>query len=550
MSLGFNKKLLQAIVCPQDKEGLSLTKIIRDNKEVIFEGELFCAKCQQKYYIKSGILYLLTQQAAMEDIMHAEMLARNKQTAEYDKRLVSRYQKEMPSTLKMIGNLQGKQVIEYGCGTGRVTSIMADSADLILAIDFSLDSLKFLAEKIQDQVNVGLVWADAVSFQTTDNFFDLGIAIQFYEHIPTVNLRHAFLNNLSKSLRFQGEMIMSVYHYDFRRDFKHEAKEGKHQSGIFFHYFSKQDLKKEIQKFFLIQKIKLIDITLPGEMRLNLSAPLAGKLSNLLEFIPGLNKFAHLLLVKARKNNSHKDFEHYQRGLFGGFFFVKHWFWFIDPFELKKSAMVNFFSYNKSDLPSWQRRDGLTTIVDLKPELADIWKKFRPNFIAKQIEKAQANKIIVKEIDDFSGFKKVYKNFRNANNLPKDNINILKGHSVLLAAYHEGQMIAGGIFITNHQYWRAYILSSWISEQNGKNRELLGQANRLLIWESIRLAKNRGCEYLDLGGISPESLNKKLVSLAEFKEAFGGERKACYYYFKVYSPLLKFWLRLRGFKNI
>lgn len=245
-----------------------------------------------------------------------------------------------------------------------------------------------------------------------------------------------------------------------------------------------------------------------------------------------------------------KDFEHYQYGLWGSKFLLKHWFWFTDPKDIKGAAMVNFFSYHKLEKSDWQSREALTTIVDLTPDLTDIWSRFRQNFIAKQIKKATSNGLVVRRSDDYQAFAKIYKHFRKNHDLPLDRINILRGHSILLLAYDQDQVIAGGIFIANQDYWRAYILASWHPNNSGKQREILGQANRLLIWQAIQEAKAVGAKYLDLGGISPKSTNPKLISLAEFKEAFGGQRQACYYYFKVYSPLIKWWLRFKGFKNI
>jgi len=119
-----------------------------------------------------------------------------------------------------------------------------------------------------------------------------------------------------------------------------------------------------------------------------------------------------------------------------------------------------------------------------------------------------------------------------------------------LAAYYKGRMIAGGIFISNGLYYRALVLASLHRISDSHDREIIGQANRMVIWEAIKNAKHTKHQLFDLGGISPESSNKQLVSLAEFKEAFGGERKPCYYYFKIYSPLIKVWMRFRGFKNI
>jgi lipid II:glycine glycyltransferase (peptidoglycan interpeptide bridge formation enzyme) len=94
---------------------------------------------------------------------------------------------------------------------------------------------------------------------------------------------------------------------------------------------------------------------------------------------------------------------------------------------------------------------------------------------------------------------------------------------------------------------RAYVLASGRFSGDGREREIIGQANRMVIWEAMKYAKQQGYKLFDLGGINPESTVQWERTLAEFKESFGGERKACYYYSKVNSPVLRLLLKLRRY---
>jgi len=228
------------------------------------------------------------------------------------------------------------------------------------------------------------------------------------------------------------------------------------------------------------------------------------------------------------------------------FLFKKYWFWFKDPEDVSFCDMVNFFSYHKVDKEGFKRKNANTTIINLKQDLNDIWMNMRKKFVRKQILRGEKNGIVVKQDSNFKDFKKIYLDFRKKNNLAKDAYSIFVNNGLLFSAYYNNKMIAGGVFIKKKPYIRAWVLASLRAlEKDGKTREIIGWANRMLIWEAIKYAKNENYEMFDLGGISPHSSKKTEISLMEFKESFGGVREKCYYYHKVYSPLLKFWIKLR-----
>jgi len=246
-----------------------------------------------------------------------------------------------------------------------------------------------------------------------------------------------------------------------------------------------------------------------------------------------------------------KNIKHYSYGLILSWILPKHWFWFAEPFEVKNAAMVNFFSYNNVDRKGFYKKEGFTSIIDLEQNLDVIWSKMRKKFICKQIKRGERNGIAIKRDNNFKEFKKIYKSFRKEKGLVKGRFSIFKNMGSLFSAYYKNRMVAGGIFVSDGINIRALVLSSLYHTSDAKERDIIGQANRMVIWEAIKFAKESGHKIFDLGGgVSPASSKKGSETLAEFKAGFGGEIKRCYYYHKVYSRILKYWMRLRGYKKV
>lgn len=225
-------------------------------------------------------------------------------------------------------------------------------------------------------------------------------------------------------------------------------------------------------------------------------------------------------------------------------FFRKEWHWFEDPKDIPGVAVLNFFSYKNVSLAGFKKKAGLTTIIDLTQPEEVLWENMRKKFIREQINKGYHNGIQVKIGIDWRDFARIYTNFRETKLIGRDNPRIFM-HTLVVGAYHKGRLIAGGSFIHDDTNVRALSLASLRFSGSGKMREIIGQANRLVLWETMRCLKERGFLFFDLGGINPESGHKVDQTLAEFKEGFGGVRQLGYYYTKVNSPLLKLLLRFR-----
>jgi SAM-dependent methyltransferase len=296
-AIGFPAHLLAVLSCRYCFGGLTS----KDQGRII-DGEVECIRCKKIYSVRYGII-LLVEFEELDDLRKSEIKSRDEDALRYDRRLAARYEKEVVSTLRAIGDVGGKTVIEYGAGTGRLTREYAAHAKTVIASDFSFESLKVLSDNLPSNANVGLVCADATDFPLRPGAFDLALATQFYEHLPTKELRENFLAGCALALRPGGAFISTTYHYDLRMRLRNKQQEGMHPTGIFYHYYTADELRRDIGTHFFVQEVRPIDITLPLEARIRLSPILGGLISRLCERIPLLRDFGHLLMVVAYKIN-------------------------------------------------------------------------------------------------------------------------------------------------------------------------------------------------------------------------------------------------------
>ena len=229
------------------------------------------------------------------------------------------------------------------------------------------------------------------------------------------------------------------------------------------------------------------------------------------------------------------------------FFFKKYWVWFSNPFDIKGASAVNFFSYDDLEISGFIKKKAITSIIDLTKSEDELWQGIRKKYSRKPIEDGYKAGVVVKQDEEFGEFERIYKSFRKQKNIIADDLSIFS-QGMLFSAYYKNKMIAGHIFVGDGKYMRSLVAASnRFDFEKGKDRRMVGAANRILFWEAIKHAKERGYESFDLGGITSPNESGEYDSLAEFKMSFGGELRPCFYYFKLYSRLIKWFMKMRGF---
>ena len=301
MYKGFPRGFLDFVTCQAD--GSELRASTADPADFILRGAATCVHCGACYPIEAGILDLTGTGGPVHPVSAQERSARDRPLARERSAALRRAQDvldrlEIPSTVASLEPYAGKDIIDFGCGWGRITLRLLDQASRVLAIDFSRGLLTTLASRIEGRDNVALVLADATRVRLSPDSCDRALSSQVLEHLPGANLRLAYYQAILRPLRSEGIFVCTAYAHSLSRRIRRLPQDGFHDNGIYYHYFTRREIDRDIGRAFKILAIRPIRVEFPFVDRFGLST---AWLSSRSERIPLLNSFGRLLLVLALK---------------------------------------------------------------------------------------------------------------------------------------------------------------------------------------------------------------------------------------------------------
>jgi 2-polyprenyl-3-methyl-5-hydroxy-6-metoxy-1,4-benzoquinol methylase len=289
MYLSFPARLLDLVRCPNDQGRLTSAS----REDFISEGVVNCASCNAHFPILEGILNLL---GSSDAISAQEIAARDKAAGSYDQHFAKRNEVETAGTLEGF-DFKGKTIVDLGCGTGRITTILLDQAKEVLAIDFSIESLRIFARKVNRPQMLGLVLANAAGGILARERFEGAISTQVLEHLPTMEARNRFLRQICATLKPSGRFVVTAYHHSLLHRYKRESPDGFHPSGIYYHRFTKSELRRLMEQWFTVTEVRPIQV--PAFFASNLGLNPA-RVSRWMEKMPALNLTGHLLKAQGQ----------------------------------------------------------------------------------------------------------------------------------------------------------------------------------------------------------------------------------------------------------
>jgi hypothetical protein len=220
--------------------------------------------------------------------------------------------------------------------------------------------------------------------------------------------------------------------------------------------------------------------------------------------------------------------------------FNTEWIWFGTPVDVSGVDEVAILSYETRSYPGFRRKSGITRTIDLTQNEEVLWENMREKFVRKQIERGVRAGIQV-SVGSIADFMPLYDSLHAAKGFVPGSVADAAKVGEILIARRGTQVLSGGLFITDGVYVRAYALASArFSDVPAKEREIIGYASRMLIWEALQKYKKQGCHTFDMGGISEND-----GSLTEYKRAFGGSDQEYSFYRKTYNPWLQILRKLR-----
>lgn len=136
--------------------------------------------------------------------IRGEAIARGK-PAEYGQEIIRR---RFRLTASMVG-LNGKTVLDFGCGNGAQTCEFLHSGSKIIAVDIDFNDLKVLSNYLTSLNTDSIlpVQYDGSHLPISSESIDIVLSYEVIEHVPSESLT---LRELHRVLRTNGKLIVSV----------------------------------------------------------------------------------------------------------------------------------------------------------------------------------------------------------------------------------------------------------------------------------------------------------------------------------------------------
>ncbi len=110
------------------------------------------------------------------------------------------------SALRLAPNLNGKKILDAGCGDGWYSARLVEQGSSVTGVDYSIQAVEFARLIVK---NATFQEASLTKLPFLDDTFDVIFVIQVLEHIPPLELSLA-ISELARILKKDGVCVVSV----------------------------------------------------------------------------------------------------------------------------------------------------------------------------------------------------------------------------------------------------------------------------------------------------------------------------------------------------
>lgn len=222
--------------------------------------------------------------------------------------------------------------------------------------------------------------------------------------------------------------------------------------------------------------------------------------------------------------------------------FKKKEVWFSDyPFDIGDCHSVIFRDCkNKADKNGFRSEVFTTIVIDLNQSLDDILSRMDKKSCKYPINKAIRDGVVVVKDRNYEEFCIINKSLMKVKQaaMTQKSVEFMKKHGKLFTAEFHGKVLGGQFYLEDSSTIRWLIGATRRLEVTKEEATIIGNANRLMIWEAIKYAKMKGLKEFDLGGYyTGQVKDEQKEKINVFKRSFGGQLTTHYIYEKDYSFL-------------
>jgi 2-polyprenyl-3-methyl-5-hydroxy-6-metoxy-1,4-benzoquinol methylase len=293
-------RLAEELRCPADGAPLTLESYQAANS-LITKGLFHCASCKRSFPIVDGIADLRVLAGNDEAVAakRREIAVRDAEAHEVYDRIVGEYRTclEIQYTLKYLGTITGRRLLDFGCGTGRVTKALVQGGAEVSGVDYSMLSLREAMSRVGgDGHGLDLIAADVAALPFSAGSFDIVVSNQVLEHLVNAEHRNLMFESIAKMLGPGGLALITTYNY-----VGSGVRQGCSSAGVPFFCYDRDMLKNDLTHFMDVKQITCVDHQLPCRLPRRLGMSLGLWLDNLIACTKVAWRTGHLLLAVCAK---------------------------------------------------------------------------------------------------------------------------------------------------------------------------------------------------------------------------------------------------------
>ncbi len=207
--------------------------------------------------------------------------------------------------LNLLGDVNGKKMIELGCGGVQSSIVFAKRGAICTGVDMSMEQLKYAKDLVEKSgVEVKLIEGDIEDLHMLeDNSFDIAFSIYAFDFIQ--NLQKA-IGETYRILKNQGIFVFTVQHpfFNLMGDVRKDLK-------VKFNYFVRKEICNETSGIIIEYFNPTIGDWINGLidagfiiMKVLEPEPIKDRINTILEGYPidKVSKIPSTIIIKARKS--------------------------------------------------------------------------------------------------------------------------------------------------------------------------------------------------------------------------------------------------------
>lgn len=265
------ESLLSFLACPNCTSETIRLEVDEFEKDQIVSGVLTCNGCLSRFPIVSGIPSMLPKNygkaekdvsdlslaSSVDFIQRSEMIFRDNHAVVYDTLSAAQAQLEIDFVLDELKFNSKKKynILDLGCGTGRVLLPLLPHSATLIGVDFSLESLHLLKNKLDkagNPQNVHFIHGDAAYPPMKSSLFDALVCVQLLQSFPNTETRLAVLKQIRRLARPGARFVLSVFYYSALKILRAKAikdpsqdvyeREGLHLGTLYYHNYTSREI--------------------------------------------------------------------------------------------------------------------------------------------------------------------------------------------------------------------------------------------------------------------------------------------------------------------